>query len=148
MEQFIQSLFSHYTSSFFITAVLWMLGFGLMMNIFVVLGVTKLSMRSAVLMTYKSHLFNVLIAAVGGRLITFVISFLFSLFSSSFAGYLGSDQATFVGMMLCLYLLGSYFFCMSFAAVACSVLERWLLVAHFVTGTIGYFVMKALGLFA
>jgi hypothetical protein len=148
MEQFIQSLFSHYTSSFFITAVVWMLGFGLMMNIFVVLGVTKLSMRSALFMTYRSHAVNVGIAAVAGRLITAVISLVFSLFSSSFSGYLGSEPATFVGMMLVLYLLTSYFFCTSFAAVACAVLERWLLVAHVVVGAIGYFVMKALGLFA
>jgi hypothetical protein len=147
MEQFIQSLFSHYTSSFFIVSALWMLFFGLMMNIFVVLGVTNLSPKSAALMTYKSHIINVCIAAFSGRLITLAIAFILSFFSGTVAGYLSCDCSTFVGMMLSLYLLSSYFFCTSFATVACNVLERWLLAAHLVTGVVGYFVLKALGMF-
>lgn len=147
MEQFIQSLFSHYTSLFFIASAAWMLFFGLMMNVFVVLGVTNLSPRSAILMTYKSHLYNVCIAAFSGRLIAIMIAFILSFFSGGMAEYLNCECSSFLGMMLALYLLSSYFFCSSFATVACNVLERWLLAAHLVTGVVGYFVLQALEMF-
>ena len=149
MEQLIQSMYFDYMLSF--CSFLWVLCFGFIMNVFVVLVVTRLSMKSAMVMTYKSHIFNTFIAALGGSLIMFGVSF----FKKSFFGcldsnivYLNLNLIGFVSIILTLFILTSRFFCASFATVSCSVLERWLLVVHVITATIGYFVIKALGLFA
>lgn len=147
MEALLQSLFAHYTSMFFLVSAAWMLIFGMFMNVVSVLFLTRLSARSIVLMTYRFHIFNVIVAALCGRLLSFLVTFLVSFINSNLAICLDCNQSIFVGMMACLYLLSTYFFCVSFATVKCGTLERWLLVTHLVTGVIGYFMMQAWGLF-
>lgn len=143
---FIQSLLSHYTSSIFLASAAWLLCFGFMMNIFVILNLTKLSAKSIAIMTYRAHFMNVGLAALVGPLVASAFSFLLSFVSTGFAGYFCCDYATFLGMALCLYLLSSYFFCTTFATVSCNILEKWLLAANFITGIIGFFMLKAWGL--
>lgn len=143
---FIQSLLSHYTSSVFLASFGWVLCFGFMMNIFVVLGLTKLSAKSVALMTYKAHLKNVGIAALFAPLFASLFSFLLSFLSAGCAGYFCCECATFLWMALCLYVLSSYFFCTTFATVACDVIQKWLLAANAITVVIGFFMLKAWGL--
>ena len=142
MEMFIQSLLSYYTTPLFLSSALWLLVFGFMMHLFVILSLTKLSLKSAALMIYRFHAFSVFVAALMGPLVATLFSKFLSLFNTSFSSYLCCDYSSFLGMVLCLYLVSTYFFCASFSTVKCHILERWLFVANLATGTIGYFVIK------
>jgi hypothetical protein len=146
MEMFIQSLLSHYTTPIFLVSAAWFFIFGFIMNTFVILSLTNLSMKSVMIMTYRAHAINVGIAALVGPLVASFFSFLLAFVSPVFAGYFSCNYATFLGLALSFYLLSSYFFCITFATVACNVIEKGLFLANLLNGAIGFFVLKAWGL--